>query len=171
MRYAITSILFLVSLLIGCNGKVDDNLEQEIIRTLEENNRMLDETVKKLQIDFREKASKPEYEAKTKIWFLKTQKADSLLKSFLFSLEEKTIKNDSITLLFDIYENNILNIDSLEKNEIESFVKGCSNSQKEYLKSSQNIVFALYKNKTILLRNSYFDYSSKQFCFLPITYE
>ena len=103
MNRIIFSLFFSAIFFVGCKNKVDDKLEKEIIRTLEENNKMLNMATKKTESDFYKKLAEPETKEKAEIWFPKVQLADSLLKELNKNLQNSNSNQVQIVSLYNHY--------------------------------------------------------------------
>lgn len=156
MNRIIFSLFLSAISFVGCKSKVDDKLEQEIIKTLDENNKMLDESAKGIEeaIDTYKKDPKTAYKAE--IRYPEICKANSLLKLFHKELDSALIntseKDKNLQALFANFKNKILDIDSNAREDLKMLFLGTevdSNS----LKFSRSVTLGLYKNKATILRN------------------
>lgn len=150
MNRTIFSTFIAVIFLVACNSKVDDKLEQEMIRTLEQNNVMLDIAEEKIEEDFRKKLSEPETKEKAEIWFPKVQQANSLLKQLIKKMEDSksSLKGENLNNLFSEYKSAIEKLDAKTKDDLSEVFTNKSLETK-----NTNVNIHLIKNKAIILRN------------------
>lgn len=146
---------------VSCNNRIDDKLEQEIIRNLEQNNAMLDEAASKIFADFEKKSLKPETREKALFWLPTVNLVDTFLRKLNNILSKSEINKQSICLSYNNYVNEILNINPRAKEELKNFYsevflkEDCENIN---LKISREMC----KNKAIVLRNIFIEWCLKQ---------
>ena len=170
-------ILSFISMLffIGCKNETDNKLEQEIIKTLEQNNVMLDKSARSINFYFKEKMNKIEYAETARIWLQRVQSADSLLLSFSLLLDEQKkqapITDKKIISLFIDYKNKILLIDPNSRKDLDEAFKDSFNFTAKYQTSNKELVCALFKNKATILRNYFVDWCQIQVSFTSFYYD
>lgn len=169
MNRIIFSLFISAIFFVGCKNKVDDKLEKEIIRTLEENNKMLNMAAKKTESDFYKKLAEPETKEKAEIWFSKVQLADSLLKELNKNLQNSNSNQVQIVSLYNHYCNELMNLDLRAKEEltdtaycaIDSAFNNLVGIGKEY-STNLNLIIHLYKNKAAIKRNIFSNWCLNQ---------
>lgn len=162
MFYSKLLLLATIFFCISCHNRIDDKLEQEIIKTLEQNNEMLDNVSSNMNASLKALAEKPETKEKAIYWSARALFADSLLNSFLERTKNKrySCSYENLTNLFIDYKNKMAVIDLRAGKELKNAL-----AQEAALLNSSNITdldMCLFENKTIRVRNAFIDWCLKQ---------
>lgn len=172
MRYLINLIMFLAVLLTSCKSKVDDKLEQEMIKILAKNNIMLENANYKIHAEFKDKISRPEYRYKAEIWYAKILKADTLCDIFLNELKKEETTNkinvQKIDTFFSIFNTNLLGVDTMASRDLKEIL-----TTEKYNLNPKNskLLLNYYANRAGLNINFFLNWCSQQLCCADIFYD
>lgn len=162
MNRIIFSLFLSAIFFVGCKNKVDDKLEKEIIKTLEENNKILNISNKEIESSFDILLQRPQTKEKAKIWFRKTKIADTLLNQFLNSIDSLDSTSPDLNLLFNSYIRYIEKIDNWSNEELKDAFEKFKLNENNKGKSNK-LEKEIYKNKASIIRNMF-----NKYCLLQI---
>lgn len=155
-------ILAIIIFGVGCKNKIDDKLAKEIIKTLEQNNEMLESDAENMSATLKALTEKPATREKAIYWSSRAFCADSLLYSFCERIKntQTSISYEDLNNLFINYKNKISIIDSKASEELNDILKQDSILSKK--NNIGNLDVCLYNSKAIRLRNIFYNWCLKQ---------